>query len=59
MRDLTSRETGVIFWADRDDLAAVKSFGVRCGQLGVPGGMELNAAAAAQWRGALEEAGSR
>lgn len=57
MRDLTNRETGVIFWADRDDLAAVKSFGVRCGQLGVPGGMELNAAAAAQWRGALEEAG--
>jgi L-ribulose-5-phosphate 3-epimerase len=56
MRDLKDRETGVIFWADRDDLAAVKSFGVRCGQLGVPGGMELNAAVAAQWRGALEEA---
>jgi L-ribulose-5-phosphate 3-epimerase len=57
MRDLRDRETGVIFWADRDDLAAVKSFGVRCGQLGVPGGMELNAAVAAQWRAALDEAG--
>jgi L-ribulose-5-phosphate 3-epimerase len=57
MRDLRDRETGVIFWADRDDLAEVKSFGVRCGQLGVPGGMELNAAVAAQWRTALEEAG--
>jgi sugar phosphate isomerase/epimerase len=57
MRDLRDRETGVIFWADRDDLAAVKSFGVRCGQLGIPGGMELNAAVAAQWSAALEEAG--
>jgi sugar phosphate isomerase/epimerase len=57
MRDLRDRETGVIFWADRDSLAAVKSFGVRCGQLGVPGGMELNAAVAAQWQTALEEAG--
>jgi L-ribulose-5-phosphate 3-epimerase len=57
MPDLRDRETGVIFWADRDSLATVKSFGVRCGQLGVPGGMELNAAVAAQWRAALEEAG--
>jgi L-ribulose-5-phosphate 3-epimerase len=57
MRDLRDRETGVIFWADRDDLAAVISFGVRCGQLGVPGGMELNDAVAAQWRAALEDAG--
>jgi sugar phosphate isomerase/epimerase len=57
MRDLRDRETGVIFWADRDSLAAVKSFGVRCGQLGVPGGMELNAAVAAQWRTALDDAG--
>ena len=56
MRDLSDRETGVLFWADRDDLATVKSFGVRCGQLGAPGGMELNAGAAAQWRAALEEA---
>jgi sugar phosphate isomerase/epimerase len=57
MRDLRDRETGVIFWADRDSLAAVISFGVHCGQLGVPGGMELNAAVAAQWRAALDEAG--
>jgi L-ribulose-5-phosphate 3-epimerase len=57
MRDLKEREPGVIFWADRDDLATVKSFGVRCGQLGVAGGTELNAAVPAQWRAALEEAG--
>jgi sugar phosphate isomerase/epimerase len=55
MRDLRDRETGVIFWAGRDDLATVQSFGVRCGQLGVPGGMALDAAAAARWRTALEE----
>jgi L-ribulose-5-phosphate 3-epimerase len=57
MLGLRDRETGVIFWADRDDLADVKSFGVRCGQLGVPGSMELNAAVAGQWRTALEDAG--
>ncbi len=57
MPDLRDRETGVVFWADRDDLAAVKSFGVRCGQLGVPGDMELNDAVAARWRAALEDAG--
>jgi L-ribulose-5-phosphate 3-epimerase len=57
MRDLKDRETGVIFWADRDDLATVKSFGVCCGQLGVPGGMDLNAAVASEWKTALEQAG--
>ncbi len=56
MRNLRERETGVIFWADRDDLAVVQSFGVRCGQLGIPGGMELNDTVAAEWRAALEKA---
>jgi sugar phosphate isomerase/epimerase len=56
MRDLRDREPGVIFWAERDDLATVKSLGVRCGQLGVAGGMELNPAVAARWRAALTEA---
>ena len=35
------REIGVMFWADRDHLARIKALGVRCGQLGVPGSMEL------------------
>ncbi len=43
-------EAGVMFWAGRDALADVRSAGVRCGQLGLPGGMELSDAAAAQWK---------
>jgi sugar phosphate isomerase/epimerase len=49
-------EIGVMFWAGREPvetLREVKSLGVRCGQLGVPGGMPLDGAAAA-WRAALE-----
>ena len=34
-------EPGVMFWAERDNLAVVRTLGVRYGQLGIPGGMEL------------------
>jgi len=50
-------EIGVMFWAGRDPvptLREVKSLGVRCGQLGLPGQVSLDAAAAAAWRQALE-----
>jgi len=50
-------EPGVMFWAERDDFAQVRGLGVRCGQLGVPGGMELNEAAATRWKSTLAEAG--
>jgi len=49
-------EPGVMFWAERDDIAQVEALGVRCGQLGIPGGMELNEAAAGRWKSALAEA---
>jgi hypothetical protein len=42
MPDLRDMEIGVMFWAGRDPLETVrevKSLGVRCGQLGVPGSM--------------------
>ncbi|MBZ5582961.1 MAG: sugar phosphate isomerase/epimerase [Acidobacteriia bacterium] len=42
-----------MFWAGRDSLAEMKSLGVRCGQLGIPGGMELNAGAASAWKADL------
>ena len=56
MPALRDMEIGVMFWAGREPvetLREVKSLGVRCGQLGVPGGMPLDGAAAA-WRAALE-----
>jgi sugar phosphate isomerase/epimerase len=49
-------EIGVMFWAGRDPvetLREVKSLGVRCGQLGVPGDLPLKNAAPA-WKAALD-----
>ncbi len=56
MPDLEPLEIGVMFWAGGDPLETireVKSLGVRCGQLGIPGEMELDGAAQA-WKQALE-----
>lgn len=50
-------EPGVVFWAERDDLATVMKFGVRTGQLIVHGGMVLDETVAAQWKAALDAAG--
>lgn len=56
MQDLTPREPGAMFWAGRDPLVTlreVKGLGVRCGQLGIPGDLPLERAAA-PWTAALE-----
>jgi L-ribulose-5-phosphate 3-epimerase len=61
MEGLMEREVGAMFWAGPDPaatLAEVMALGVRCGQLGVPGEMEL-AGAAGPWREALRQAGFR
>ena len=50
-------EPGVMFWAERDNLEMALSLGVKYGQLGIPGGMQLTADAAAKWKAALEAAG--
>lgn len=50
-------EPGVMFWAERDNLETILSLGVRYGQLGIPGGMTLTDAAAAQMKSALDAAG--
>ena len=47
-------EPGVMFWAGRDDLAEIKSCGVRCGQLGIPGDLELSATLGESWKAALD-----
>jgi sugar phosphate isomerase/epimerase len=49
-------ETGVLFWADRDDLATICALGVRTGQLGIGGGSAVDETAAAAWKSALEAA---
>ena len=56
MSSLDELELGVMFWAKPDPLETireVKSFGVRCGQLGIPGDFPLKGAAD-KWQTALE-----
>ena len=57
MQPLSGMEVGVMFWAGRDPYETVrelKSWGVRCGQMGIPGDMPL-AGAGARWKQALAE----
>ena len=58
MQPLKALEIGVMFWAGQDPaetLREVKSLGVRCGQLGIPGDLELDAAMTATWKRALAD----
>jgi len=50
MRSLKEHETGVMFWAGRDTLDEIRSLGVRCGQLGIPGDLPLGDSVAAKWK---------
>jgi sugar phosphate isomerase/epimerase len=45
-----------MFWDGRDNLEEIASLGVRCGQLGIPGDLDLNAGVAREWKSALERA---
>ena len=57
MRAVDDLEIGVMFWAGpnpRGIIQEVKSLGVRCGQMGIPGDYVLEGVAD-EWRQALEE----
>src|ERR1051326_1385263 len=51
---LNRLEAGVMFWAERDTVAEIRSLGVRSGQLAIPGTMVLNKAVAETWKAELE-----
>jgi sugar phosphate isomerase/epimerase len=56
-RSLKPLEIGVMFWAGRDPAATLSELmglGVQCGQLGIPGNLDLGCAG--QWRDALAAA---
>ena len=55
MQTLKDREPGAMFWAERDHLHEIQALGVRCGQLGIAGGLALTRAVAEDWRSALEQ----
>lgn len=57
VRSLEPFEIGVMFWAGGDPastLAELTGLGIRCGQLGIPGDLDLSCAGA--WRDALKRA---
>src|SRR4029077_19880308 len=57
MQALKDLEIGVMFWGGGDPVATlreVKALGVRCGQIGVPGDMDLSVTAQQAWKSALE-----
>ena len=59
MQLLKDLEIGVMFWAGGDPhetIRDLKSLGVRCGQMGIPGDMPLEGAAAS-WKQALADEG--
>ncbi len=56
MQAVGEMEIGLMFWAGRDPretVCEVKSLGIGCGQLGIPGDLKLDAALAAEWKDAL------
>lgn len=56
MQSLNENETGVMFWAGRDTLEEIRSLGVRCGQLGIPGDLPLDDSVAAKWKAEIDAA---
>lgn len=56
MQPVKPLEAGAMFWIGRETLAELQSLGLRCGQLGIGGGVELSDALAAQWQRDLEAA---
>ena len=57
MRPLEKLEIGVMFWAGRDPhetLREIKGLGVRCGQLGIAGDLDLENSVE-PWKQALAE----
>jgi len=57
MQALKDMEIGVMFWGGRDPvetLREVKGLGARCGQIGIPGDMDLAEKSRAAWKSVLE-----
>jgi len=56
MQPVKALEPGAMFWIGRETLAELQSLGLRCGQLGVAGGVDLSDTVAAQWKKDLDAA---
>jgi sugar phosphate isomerase/epimerase len=59
MSGLKAWETGVMFWAGdppAQTLSTLREIGFRCGQIGVPGNLEITPRVVQEWKKALAEA---
>ena len=56
MQSVKPLEPGAMFWIGRETLDEVRGLGLRCGQLGVAGGIALTDQLSAQWKGDLDAA---
>jgi sugar phosphate isomerase/epimerase len=56
MQPVKAFEPGAMFWIGRETLAELQHLGLRCGQLGVGGGVEINEGLTAQWKRDLQAA---
>ena len=59
MSELKTWETGVMFWAGdppSQTLQTLLDLGFRCGQIGIPGKLELDSRLVHDWKKALEQA---
>jgi sugar phosphate isomerase/epimerase len=57
MQGLKDLEIGVMFWGGRDPVETLrenKELGVRCGQIGISGELDIGAKTQAAWKSALE-----
>jgi sugar phosphate isomerase/epimerase len=57
MQGLKDMEIGVMFWGGRDPVETLrenKALGVRCGQIGISGEIDIGARTQAAWKSALE-----
>lgn len=56
MQGLKDMEIGVMFWGGRDPVETLrenKTLGVRCGQIGIPGDIDIGPGVQAAWKSAL------
>src|SRR5215467_8944740 len=59
MSGLKTWETGVMFWAGEQPAETLKTLldmGFHCGQIGIPGKLELDTRLIHEWKKALEQA---
>ncbi len=56
MQSVKPMQPGAMFWIGREEIGELTQLGLRCGQLGVAGGIQLTDALGSQWKRDLDAA---